>query len=216
MRHARIIGWINGRPIPQICGGSDDNDDASDSDNVGSDGDSDGGQSDTGYPENTPVADMTVEQQAAYWKAQSRKHEARVKARDDYDEIKAKAAELDDYKRQQMTEQERAVEAAREAGRNEARAESANTLVEAEIRVATAGRLTDDQRTALLDGLDRARFLTDGGVVDNAKVQAFVDAIVPERTRTVTDLGQGRREGKTTPSVASGRERYEQRHTKAS
>lgn len=174
------------------------------------------GDGDKGYPDNTPVAEMTTAQQAAYWKAQSRKHEDRAKARADYDDLKTKAAELDKLKQSQMSEQEKAVEAAKTDARKAALVEVGAKLVDAEIRAVSAGRLSDDQRTVLLDGLDRTRFLTAEGDVDTDKVKTFVDGIAPARgdgKGGFPDLGQGRRSGGGKPSakeagVAEARRRY--------
>lgn len=54
-----------------------------------------------GYPADTPVSQMTVEQQVAYWRTQSRKHEDREKALNKQlseangDDLKAKVADLE-------------------------------------------------------------------------------------------------------------------------
>src|SRR5215218_296038 len=56
-----------------------------------------------GFPADTPVTEMTTEQQAAYWKHQSRKHEERARSREDYDDLKAKAAKLEKLERQSLT-----------------------------------------------------------------------------------------------------------------
>jgi len=82
---------------------------------------SDGGQGgdfvdpDTGekfaFPPSTPQSDMTAEQRAEYWRHKSQKHEKRANARSDYDDLKAKAAELDQLRADQQTEQEKAVAA---------------------------------------------------------------------------------------------------------
>lgn len=46
--------------------------------NGGQAGGGSGSGTDAGYPANTPVAEMTTEQQLAYWKHHSRKHEGRL------------------------------------------------------------------------------------------------------------------------------------------
>lgn len=66
---------------------------------------------DKGFPEGTPVAEMTAEQQAAYWKHQARKHEERARSRADYDDVKKKAAEYDKYVESQKTEAQRLADA---------------------------------------------------------------------------------------------------------
>jgi hypothetical protein len=169
---------------------------------------------------------MTPAQQAAYWKDKARKHEARANQRADYDEIKAKADQYDSLANASKTEQERAIEAARsettERVRAEERARAGVRLVDAEMRAASAGRLTAEQLGVILDPIDRTKFLTADGDVDTEKVVAFVAGIAPAAPeggngRRFPDLGQGRRgdgqgAGGATPSVQSGRDRYKARH----
>lgn len=221
MRHApHILGWTrSGRPIPVICGGNG----SDEGDGVG-DGTSDGGGgegsqlNEHGYPDNTPVADMPADQQAAYWRYHARKHETTAKARGDYDDLKAKADELEKLKREQMQPDEKALAEARDQAAKDAetkiRSEYAAKLVDAEIKAASAGRMDDTQREVLLDGLDRTRFLTEAGDVDTDKVTAYVNAIAPAGEKRATDLGQGRRDGKPAGGVSAGADRYAERHRK--
>lgn len=74
----------------------------------------------------------------------------------------------------------------------------------AEVARQAEGRLTDGQTAALIEGLDPAKFATDGAV-DPALVGAYLDLLphltpAPEpaphpqpETARVVDLGQGRR-----------------------
>lgn len=129
---------------------------------------------------------VDYEAEAKKWQALARKHEERAKAN-------ANAAkELEEVRKASMTEQEKAVEAAKVEARAQAFAEAATRLVDAEFKAAAAGRLSDEQRTSLLENLDRKRFLTDDGEVDAEKVAAFVAGIAPaEQASTLPDLGQG-------------------------
>jgi hypothetical protein len=166
-----------------------------------------------GYPENTPVAEMTDAQRAAYYKHQARKHEQRVKAMGDYDQLKKAAEEYQRLVEASKTDAERAVEAAREEGRASALAEVGAQLVEAQFTALTAGRMTDEQRDAVLDGLDRSRYLTDGRP-DVDRLRTLVDSIAPAQPTAPTrrDLGQGARQGSVAPSLATGAELYRQQH----
>lgn len=128
------------------------------------------------------------------WKAQSRKHEERAKAKTGVEK------ELEELKAKHMTEQEKAVADAVAAARRETLTQLGGHLVAAEVRVAAAGRLDDQQVSALLESIDLSKFLEDDGTVDAAKVKAFVDGIAPAKTDDVTtftglDLGQGSRGG---------------------
>jgi hypothetical protein len=179
---------------------------------------------DKGYPENTPLAEMTVEQQAAYWKAQARKHEAEAKRRGDYDSVKAKAEQFDALEAASRTEHEKAVADARteadKAARADERAKLGGQLVAAHLRAALTGRLGDDQITALVEGADTARFLTAAdSTVDTAAVTAWVDRVAPKGEQKpgtgAPDLGQGRRTDPPAGSgVAAGAALYQARHPK--
>lgn len=188
------------------------------------------GAGDLGFPANTPIVEMTEREQAAYWKHQSRKHEARAGERSDYDELKKKADAHDALAQASKTEQDRAVEAAKtegaEAARAEERRKSALQLVDLKMEAVAAGRgIKLEQLTPLLEPLDRTKFLTDMGEVDSDKVTNWVAGIQPAEgngsngTR-VPNLGQGRRGdtsgARPTTTVSSGADRYAERHNKTS
>ena len=178
------------------------------------------GDGDKGFPDNTPIEAMTDAQQAAYWKHHARKHENTVKARADYDQIKAKAAEYDEFKRQQMSDHERAVEDAKKAGRDEALREAGTRMVAAHIDAAvTAERISREQADVLLSVTDTTKFLTADHSVDTDKVKALLDTVAPPSATDgpprVPDFGQGRRDGKVKPSVAAGADLYDSLRGKA-
>ncbi|MFI7608792.1 hypothetical protein ACIBTV_27280 [Micromonospora sp. NPDC049366] len=138
------------------------------------------GNGEHGFPENTPLAQMNDAQQAAYWRYHARKHEARANSMSDYEQLKAKAAEADQLRQAAMSEQERAVEAARVEGRRAALDESGAALVEQFMTAALHGRLDTAQITALISPLDRKQFLTaDGLRVDTDKVNAWAAVAAP-------------------------------------
>ena len=146
----------------------------------------------TEAPAQTETVDWQAE--AEKWKAQARKNEERAKTN------ATAAKELETLRASTMTEQEKAVTEAREAGRLEAFAEASVELVDAAIAREAGTRLTDAQLTALTGGLDRKAFLDTNGKVDPTAVKAFVDGIAPapqEQTTTpphpILDLGQGSR-----------------------
>ncbi len=132
------------------------------------------------YPENTALANMTVEQQAEYWRHKARKHENTVKSQQDYAELKAKAEQYEALVQASQTEHERAVAEARRQGQAEALAAAGGQLVEQWVRAAAAGRLQEDSVTALLGALDRRQFLSpDGAGVDTDKVWSLVNSLIP-------------------------------------
>lgn len=199
--------------------GDDAGGDAGGDDGGGDQGGGDG--NDRGFPADTPIAEMAAEQQAAYWKHQARKHENTVKARGDYDALKAKAAEADRLRQERETESEAAVRKAREEGEAEARKALVPSLVASAFRAEAKGVLTDEQRDALLEDLDLSRYLTDTGEVDTDRVAKKVAAIAPKgddrgKGRTPGTGGQGRREERKVSGTDTGREMFEARRKRAS
>lgn len=93
----------------------------------------------------------------------------------------AKAAklesELEKFRQQSMTEQEKAIEKAKADGRNEAAQELGLRLAESEVRVVAANKLNDPQDAVnMLGELDR--FLTKDGTVDNKAIASAIDALI--------------------------------------
>lgn len=149
-----------------------------------------------GFPTETPVAQMTAEQQAAYWKHYARVHEQTAKDRGDYDKIRA---ERDRLRSQSMTEQERAVEAARDEARKAGEAEAAlkfgAQLVAAKFEALLAPRGLDAERVATLtQHLATGQFLKDDGGVNVEALTAFADAVAPA-PGTGNGGGQGTGQG---------------------
>lgn len=162
-----------------------------------------------GFPADKPLAEMTIEQQAAYWKHQSRKHEQRAEAHKDYDAVKT---ELDALKAAHQTDAEKAVEQAKteakQAGKAEATAEFAPKLVSAELKAALAGKLPADKIAGHVAFLDHTKFLTDSGEVDTDKVKQYAAGLAP--AGGWPDMGQGNR-GKgdaAAKGVAAGADMY--------
>jgi hypothetical protein len=187
---------------------------------TGGDGDTGGGTggapqvNEHGFPDRTPVADMAPEQQAAYWKHQARKHEDRVRALGDYEQIKT---ERDRLKAEHQTADEKALEDAQKAAADAARADErgkyAPRLFAAEFRAAAAGRIPAEKLAAIIEPLDTTKFLTPDGEVDADKVKQFVDGIAPDGKKW-PDMGQGHHETTVTTGVGAGRSLYEERHAK--
>ena len=142
------------------------------------------------FPPSTPQSDMTAEQRAEYWRHKSQKHEKRANARSDYDDLKAKAAELDQLRADQQTEQEKAVTAAREEGRKHAEAEANRKVATALYKAAlTARDIKGDELTDLMAAFNPDAFIN-GDDVDTDRV-----AVLASRYGAGThepDTGQGR------------------------
>lgn len=175
-----------------------------------------------GYPADTPIAEMTPAEQAAYWKAQSRKHESRVKALGTPEEIRAwkdASAELDKLRKANMGDQERAVAEAREQAAADTARKFAGQLVAAEFRAATAGRVQAEELTDVLDSLDLTKFLTEDGSVNVEKVNQLAARITGEgdggarrgAPAAFPYIGQGRRPTSSPNGLAAGQAAFEAR-----
>ncbi|MDF2045143.1 hypothetical protein P2P98_03135 [Microbacterium sp. Kw_RZR3] len=143
-------------------------------DNEGADGAGDGG-----FPADTPVKDMTAEQQAAYWKHQSRKHENRATAYGGLtpDQVQAIKDENEQLRQAGLSDQQRAIDEAKASGRNEVIGLLATERVTTAIERALQGRDVDP---AKLLTLDRSSFI-DGDKADTAKITAWVNENTTEK-----------------------------------
>lgn len=177
---------------------------------------------DDGFPKNTPVDQMTPAQREAYWKAQARKHEGRVKALGNLTpetlaKLQADAGELEKLRKASQTDSEKAVEDALERGRQEGRQALAPELVKNAIAAKVAGRIPDTQLDAVVSNLDHSKFLKDDGTVDADKVKTLVDGLAPAasdgKNGRMPNLGQGSREGGAAgSSVDAGRQAWRDKH----
>lgn len=195
-------------------------DDGGDDDGSG-DGGEDGPQlNEHGFPDNTPWKQMPPEQQAAYWRHQSRRHETRANAAADYDTVKA---ELDALKAAGQTDAEKAAERARteaaDAARAEERAKLAPRLVGAEFKSVGAGRIPAEQLKSLIAGAHAPNFLTGDGEVDTDKVTEFLEPFMKDGDegsgdKQWPDMGQGKRRSQKPTGVGAGAELYASRRPK--
>lgn len=112
---------------------------------------------------NPPAGDGTD------WQAEARKWEKRAK------ENKGAVDELATLKAAQMTEQEKAVQAAVEQGRTAALAEAAPTIAQARLEAAAARKGVD--LTPFADLLNVGKFISADGTVDGDAITAAVDKL---------------------------------------
>lgn len=168
-----------------------------------------------GYPENTPVADMTVEQQAAYWKSHARKHEDRLKAIDVSPEELTRLREAD-------VEMQKLADASRtDMERVEARATAAEQRVAAmepellRLQAAVKAGLPAEVSGKLLAASRRIVGATAEEYEADA-VDYFGSSPIPlgpPAPPAPPALDQGARQtGKQTPSVAAGRDLWAEKH----
>lgn len=164
-----------------------------------------------GYPEGTPVAEMTAVEQAAYWKYQSRKHESRVQSMGDYADLKKKAAAFDKSRAEAQTEQEKAVQDAHEQGRQAALSEANEGAARAILTATLRARgKEDDDIAAALRPIAMSAFVTDGAV-DHEALLAYADRLGGpiKQDPNPPDMGQGRR-GAAGNTIRSGEELLKQ------
>lgn len=181
---------------------------------------------DKGFPDGTPLEEMSAEQQAAYWKDKARKHETRVKSlgnlsADELAALREKANRHDALEFELMSDKDKAVAEAKEAASTEARSAWLPRVVAAEFKAAAAGRIESDRLAAILEPLDLSKFV-DGDDVDAEKVAAFVDGIAPKQDqqpaprRGPSASTAGQRTSTTAPSIDNGRSEYQRRHGRKS
>ncbi|MFE5828749.1 hypothetical protein ACFQ8W_00510 [Streptomyces sp. NPDC056508] len=170
-----------------------------------------------GYPDATPVADMTSEHQVAYWKHHARKHEAAAKSAPDSSELerlRAAEAELNSRKAAELSDTERLQkerdDAAALAAANAAKAEAATAEL-LKLKVAGEKKLTPAQ-AAWLKGSTQE------------ELEASADQLLADFGPTSTDDGAGSGAPRSggprggdvggSKTTTSGAERYRQRHGK--
>lgn len=120
------------------------------------------------------------------WKAESRKWEERAKAN------KTAADELEELKKKGMSEQERAVDEAKNAGRAEEREKAGARVVTLAVKAAAAERRV--KVDGLLKRIDHKQFLTEDGEPDDKAIAELLDDVAPAKGGR-QDLGQGARGG---------------------
>ena len=169
---------------------------------------------DLGFPANTPVVEMTLEQQVAYHRHQSRKHEERAT---EYRtaaggktaaEVRADLEAAEAARVAGLSAQEQALETAKQEARQNAAREYAPKAARTAFEFALS-HLKDEDRAELIDTLDLTKVITDSGDVDTAKVRSIVEKIAPADKgtggRQSFDFGAGNRgDGAPKAGVSAG------------
>lgn len=158
----------------------------------------DNGSDADGFPADTPLAEMNVQQQANYWKHQARKHEGRAKARGDYDDLKKKAEELDKKLDAEKSEHDKALETARKEGFEQAVAQANEKAASAMLRAALSARKVKDSEIEDILSFTNTSALVAGGDIDADKILSYADRLAgkPDDKPSTTqypDMGQGQR-----------------------
>lgn len=95
-------------------------------------------------------------------------------------EAKAAKAELDALKTQSMSDQEKAVQAARAEGEQAALGTATKRLVNSEVRIAAAGKFSDPADAVRLIDFDDIK-VGDDGEPDTKQIARLVDALLKEK-----------------------------------
>lgn len=168
------------------------------------------------FPANTPVKDMTPEQQAAFHENKARRLEDKLKAFNGLtpEQVATLQQELADAQAASLSAEDKAIQDAKEAGRAEVRTILANERVKTALDRALVGRVPNT--TALLE-LDRSQFV-DG---DKANTEAITAWVAANSTETAApprfpNLFQGPREHLEKSDRETGKAEAEKRFGKKS
>lgn len=133
-------------------------------------------EDDLGFPADTRPEDMTPEQQLAFykndaekWKGLSRKHEKRARP-ENFDEIAADAQKWREKEHEDLPPDEKAVNAARTAGRREGATAFLHDAVRAELK-ARRPHMTNDELDEFLEDVALDKFLGQDERLDTERVE---------------------------------------------
>lgn len=138
---------------------------------------------DKGFPEGTPLSEMSDAQKAAYWQHYARKHEDTVKGFKGLtpQQVADLQAENESLKGDRLSADEKALKAAREDAAKQARAEAEAQYLP-QIRAAKVQSIASqivqgDKLNAFMEVVDTSRLLGEDGQVDDAKVMGYLTAM---------------------------------------
>lgn len=171
-----------------------------------------GTESDKGFPAETKIVDMTPEQQAAYWKFQSRKHEGNAT------NLKAEIDSLKAPKPAAPAAKDESDNAPidRDALRKELLAdlkrEQAPELVRSQFEAIIGERLPEDTRNSILEDLNLERFVKEDGSIDKDRIKEKAELLAGKDVSNVRKVRthQGPRKTESTASVSSGKALFEE------
>lgn len=154
-----------------------------------------------GFPEGTPLEQMSVEQQAAYWKHHARQWEGRAKAFDgktpeDLAALEDKASKFDALEYELQSDHDKQLAQARKEAADEARSELMPQLVRSSFDTHAARAGVDAEKLdAQLKYADLSKFV-EKGQVNHEAISEFVDSLKPsepERQKFPSGIGLGNR-----------------------
>jgi len=173
-----------------------------------------GNESDKGFPAETKIVDMTPEQQAAYWKFQSRKHEGNAtNLKAEVDALKAPKPTPTPVVKDESSNDNAPIdkEALRKELLLELKRDQAPELVKAQFEAIIGERLPEDTRNSILEDLNLANFVKEDGTLDKERIKAKAELLAGKEAAPVrqTRTHQGPRKADATATVSSGRDLFE-------
>lgn len=138
---------------------------------------------DKGFPDGTPLTEMTEAQQLSYWKHHARRHEDTVKGYKGLtpQQVAELQAENDSLKTEKMSADEKALKAVRDEAFKQARAEAeAEYLPQiraAKVQSIASDIVSGDRLSAFMEIVDPAKLLGEDGQVDEEKVMGYLTAM---------------------------------------
>ncbi|ORB81768.1 hypothetical protein [Mycobacterium timonense] len=137
------------------------------------------GGTDKGFPENTPIAEMTDAQRAAYFKYHNRKAENALSAYKGVtpEQVEQMQTQLQQYEEAQLSASDKALRDAEKAGRDAANAEWLPKYQRSELRGYASDVLKGEQLDAFLAGVNPAVFADENGEINREKVMGHLTAM---------------------------------------
>ena len=139
------------------------------------------------------------------------------------EELRTKAEAHDKMQYDLSSEHEKALADAKTQTAADVAAVYVPKLINAELRAASAGRISADDLTKALEFVDPEKFLTDNGEdIDPAKITAFIDGIAPAQSGSARiiapprQLGQGNHQQAVSKPGEAGRAMAQKRFGKSS
>lgn len=138
---------------------------------------------DKGFPDNTPLAQMTEAQRTAYFKHQNRKSDEKLQAFNGFtpQDVSAMWNRLEELEAKNLSDGDRAVREASKAAATEAKTAAESALLPrvqmAELKAAASEVIKGDQLKSFLAIANPAVFAGEGGVIDEAKVIEHLTAL---------------------------------------
>ncbi|WP_161967060.1 hypothetical protein [Mycobacterium marinum] len=149
------------------------------------------GGTDMGFPAETPVKDMSVEQQLAYYKHQNRQADNKLSAFKGVtpQQVQQMQQQLDEQANAKLSADQKAVKDAEKAARAAADAEWRPKYQASELKSLASQVLKGEQLKSFMAVTDPAKFAGEDGEIDEEKVMGHLTAIFG------ADGGQGQQPG---------------------